>query len=178
MILPKIDAQRFVTLVSDAPLIAFQRLEYGAAVAAPGEAYYAPIDHPGGGNLDFFHVRLALASLIRMSQPALRTLRPTAQPTPIVVIDVKKISGDDPVMIEFATQVVINTIEQHGRPDLQATMDTLKLGMMIEALDLVVEHALQAKEGCELDQNPMRIRLNIMQAVQAMKSVLEMMLKP
>ena len=51
MIIAKIDDDRFLDLVRKAPLIAFQRLEFGYAVAAPGEAYYAPVSHPGGGNL-------------------------------------------------------------------------------------------------------------------------------
>ena len=51
MILAKLNPDRFVDLVRNAPLIAFQKLEYGYAVMAPGEAYYAPLDHPGGGNL-------------------------------------------------------------------------------------------------------------------------------
>ena len=44
MILAKIDEERFLDLVRKAPLIAFQRLEFGYAIAAPGEAYYSPIE--------------------------------------------------------------------------------------------------------------------------------------
>ena len=80
MILAKIDDNQFLDLVRKAPVIAFQELEFGYAVAAPGEAYYAPTSHPGGGNLDDdFLTRLGLAFVVRMSKPALRTLAPHRQ---------------------------------------------------------------------------------------------------
>jgi len=44
MIIAKIDDDRFLDLVRKAPLIAFQQLKFGYAVAAPGEAYYAPVN--------------------------------------------------------------------------------------------------------------------------------------
>ena len=82
-------------------------------------------------------------------------------------------------MVDFATQVVIQAIEEHGRPDLQAMMSELKLGAMSDALDLVVDHAGSARELCEVGgDRPALLRLHLMQASQAMKSVLEMMLKP
>jgi hypothetical protein len=198
MILPKIDAERFIKLVSEAPLIAFQRFEFGYAVAAQGEAYYAPVEHPGGGNLDsaLFISRLALAAVQRMSAPALRTLRPTAKPLVTVALTnylgklaageilsfeeaFKKASGDDQAVVDFQTQVVIQAIEEHGRPDLQATMGALKADMMSDALDLVIQHAESARELCEVGHEPQtKVRLHLMQSVQAMKTALEMLLKP
>jgi hypothetical protein len=180
MIHPKIDVDGFVRLVREAPLIAFQRVQFGYAVAAPGEAYYAPINHPGGGNLGEEFINLLGKCFIwRMSAPALRTLRPTAKPTPTVAIDIDKISGDDQAVIDFQTSVVIQAIEEYGRPDLQATMSELKLGMMSEALDLVINHAESARELCDVSTPPApQIRMHLMQSVQAMKTALEMMLKP
>ena len=91
----------------------------------------------------------------------------------------KKASGDDPAVVDFQTQVVIQAIEEHGRPDLQAAMSELKLGAMSDALDLVVDHAGSARDLCDAGgDRPALIRLHLMQASQAMKSVLEMLLKP
>ena len=205
MFLPRIDANGFIDAVTNAPLIAFQPVKYGWAVAAPQNfAFYAPMSHPGGGNLDnrddvlggsFTH-RLAGAFLLRAERPALRTLRPTAKPLTTVALQnylsmiaageilsfddaFKKASGDDPAVIEFQTQVVIQAIEEHGRPDLQAVMSDLKLGAMSDALDLVINHAESARELCEVGPpKPELLRLHLMQSVQAMKSALEMMLKP
>ena len=201
MILPKVDGDRFVAVVSREALIAFQKFEYGYAVAAPGEAYYAPVTHPSGGNLDnsrnslggAFVERLGYAFLHRAGMPALRTLRPTAKPTPTNMLtaalasyggpdpmaNFDKFPGDNPIIVDFATQVVIQAIEEHGRSDLQATMGTLKRDMTAEAIDLVIEHAEAARELCDReDPQLMLIRLHMMQSVQAMKSVLEMMLRP
>jgi hypothetical protein len=197
MILPKIDANRFIKLVSDAPLIAFQRFEYGAAVAAPGEAYYAPMDHPGGGNLSdnsAFGARLALASLIRMGMPALRTLRPTAQPRPQLSLleyintfggggmqnfeeAFKHVVGDHPAVIEFQTQVVITAIEQHARPDLQAAMSGLKREAMVEACERIREEADLALSAIEQEKGP-AVTLYLMQCTAALKFALELLLKP
>jgi hypothetical protein len=197
MILPKIDGGRFLVLVAFEPLIAFQRLEYGWAVAAQDEAYYAPATHPGGGNLDGdFVTHLGHSFLTRMGKPALRTLRPTAKPLVTVALTnylgklaageilsfdeaFKKASGDDQAVVDFQTQVVIQAIEEHGRPDLQATMGALKADMMSDALDLVIQHAESARELCEVGHEPQtKVRLHLMQSVQAMKTALEMLLKP
>jgi hypothetical protein len=196
MILPaKIDFERFLILVAFEPLIAFQRLEFGWAVANPSEAYYAPATHPGGGNLtNDFVEHLGRSFLTRMGKPALRTLRPTAKPimTTALIRHIEasfghvdpqagfaKVAGDHPAMIEFATQVVIQAMDEHGRPDLQAAMSTLKLELMSDALDLVIQHAESARELCEVSTPPaMQIRMHLMQSVQAMKTALEMMLKP
>ena len=56
-------------------------------------------------------------------------------------------------MVDFATQVVIQAIEEHGRPDLQATMSNLKLEAMSDALDLVIDHAEAARELCEVGED-------------------------
>ena len=162
MILPKIDENRFLDLVSKAPLIAFQKLEYGYAVAAPDEAYYAPLTHPGGGNLsDDFEPFLGGRFLGRISTPALRTLRPTAKPIP--TRDLLKYlvasfgdaveygpmfaraAGDHPAVVESECQVVILAIEEHARPDMKDAMEHLKRDQLSDALDLVIQHAESAR---------------------------------
>ena len=206
MFLPRIDVNGFIDAVANAPLIAFQALPYGYAVAASQNfAFYAPMTHPGGGNLDnsdnklcgsFTH-QLGGAFLLRAGKPALRTLRPTAKPLATVALQnylsmiaqgeilsfddaFKKASGDDPAVVDFQTQVVIQAIEEHGRPDLQAAISNIKLDALSDALDLVIQHAESAREFCEVgeDRKPALIRLHLMQSVQAMKTALEMMLKP
>ncbi len=183
MILPKIDPDRFLDLVRRAPLIAFQKLEYGYAVAAPDEAYYAPIDHPGGGNLNTtdtigvgdhlvglsFEALLGLAFVRRMSTPALRTLRPTAKPIPTNALihylqsafgagpepmsEYPKAVGDHPAVVDSECQVVILAIEEHARPDLKDAMEHLKRDQLSDALDLVIQHAESARELCEVGES-------------------------
>jgi hypothetical protein len=196
MIHAKIDEDRFLDLVSHAPLIAFQKLEYGYAMAAPGEAYYAPLKHPGGGNLpDDFEPFLGGRFLARMSRPALRTLRPTAKPIPTEALvnylrtaffagpepmsEYPKAAGDHPAVVDSECQIVILAIEESERPDLREALKPLKRDAMSDALDLVIEHAAAARELCEVgDDKPMMIRLHLMQSVQAMRTCLEMLLKP
>jgi hypothetical protein len=197
VILPKIDDERFIELVRRNTLIAFQRLEYGFAVAAPGEAYYAPMSHPGGGNLsDEFAQRLKDACLHRLSVPALRTLRPTAKPIPNEALlaylrtaffagalepmaEYPKAAGDHPAVVATECQVVIQAIEEHGRPDLKDAMRPLKREELSDALDLVIQHAESARELCEVsDEKPMLIKMYLLQSSTAMKSALEMLLQP
>lgn len=195
MIQPKIDAERFIVLVAFEPLIAFQRSEYGWAVAAPGEAYYAPATHPGGGNLDgAFVERLGHAFLTRIGKPALRTLRPTAKPLATAALtnylimlcagDIftfedafKKASGDYPAVIEFQTQVVINAIEQHGRPDLQAAIGGLKREAMQEALLRIQVQAVSALDAIDEEKGPL-VTLSLMQCATTIKFALELLLRP
>ncbi len=198
MILPAINADRFLDLVRKAPLIAFQELEFGYAVAAPGEAYYAPIYHPSGGNLmeggGTFVDALGRAFLTRMSSPALRTLRPTAKPIPTTALakhleslgpsfetmgNFPKAAGDHAAVIESETQVVILAIEEHGRPDLKDAMEHLKRDYLSDALDLVIQHAESARELCEVGESkPALIKMYLLQSSTAMKTALEMLLQP
>ena len=197
MILPKIDPDRFVELVKKAPLIAFQKLEFGYAVASPEEAFYAPTAHPGGGNLpEEFLSNLGLAFVKRMSTPALRTLRPTAKPIPTQALvnylqaaffapsvepmsSYPKAAGDHPAVIDSECQVVILAIEENERPDLKDAMDHLKREELSDALDLVIQNAESARELCEVgDNKPSLIKLYLLQSSTAMKSALEMLLRP
>ena len=196
MILAKLNPEHFVDLVRNAPLIAFQKLEYGYAVAAPGEAYYAPTSHPGGGNLDDdFLTRLGLAFVVRMSKPELRTLRPTAKPIPTLQLieflravfgespepmsNYDKASGDHRLVVESETQVVIQAIEEHGRPDLKDAMRPGKRDMLSDCLDIVIQHAESARELCEVgDDKPQLVKMYLLQSSTAMKSALEMLLQP
>ena len=196
MIIAKIDDDRFLELVHRRPLIAFQKLEYGYAVAAPGEAYYAPIDHPGGGNLPpDWRMLLEHVSLKRMSTPALRTLRPTAKPIPTQALvaylrsafgegaeltsNFDKAAGDHPAVVDSECQIVILAIEEHLRPDLKDAMDHLKRDYLSDALDLVIQHAESARELCEVGESkPALIKMYLLQSSTAMKSALEMLLRP
>ena len=202
MILAKIDEDAFLDAVRNALTIAFQRREYGYAVAAPLIAFYAPITHPGGGNLDnmeklggsFMH-QLGSAFIARMSTPALRTLRPTAKPimtvdlgryldsafgaSPDVMEHYKKAAGDHPAVVDYETQVVIQAIEEHARPDLKDAMRPGKRDMMSDCLDIVIQHAESARELCEVGEDkPQLIKMYILQASTAMKTALEMLLQP
>lgn len=197
MIIAKIDDDRFLELVRRNTLIAFQQLKYGYAVAAPGEAYYAPMSHSGGGNLlKEFDVFLGAAFIRRMSTPVLRTLRPTAQPivTPALAKYLEtafsdavdpmdmfaKAPGDHPAIIEYACQVVILAIEEHEHTEYKAALLPAKRDMMSEALDLVILHGEAARELCEVgeEDQPMLIRMHLLQSSQAMKTALEMLLRP
>ena len=196
MILAKLNPDRFVDLVRNAPLIAFQKLEYGYAVAAPGEAYYAPLDHPGGGNLPVeFLSDLGGSFLKRMSKPALRTLRPTAKPiptlqlieflravfgeTPEPMTNYDKAAGDHRLVAESECQVVIQAIEEHEWPDLKDAMRPAKREALSDALDLVIQHAESARELCEVgDDKPQLVKMYLLQSSTAMKSALEMLLQP
>ena len=196
VILPTIDDERMLEVIRTAPLIAFQRLEWGYAVATPGEAYYAPTAHPGGGNLpESFRNFLGLAFIIRMSTPALRTLRPTAKPIPTTgllnylgtafgigpepMASYNKAAGDHPAVIDSECQVVIQAIEEHGRPDLKDAMSNNKLEYLSDALDLVIQHAESARELCEVGETkPPLIKMYLLQSSTAMKSALEMLLRP
>ena len=194
MIIARIDPDRFIDLVSNAPLLAFQQLRFGWAIAVPGEAYYAPIDHPGGGNLEGFLPLLGKAAVRRLSWPALRTLRPTAKPIPTEALisalrmfgaspepmsNYDKIPGDHPAVINSECQVVILAIEEHGRPDLKDAMDHLKRDELSDALDLVIQHAESARELCEVGEDkPALIKMYLLQSSTAMKSALEVLLQP
>ena len=196
MIHAKIDDERMLEVVRTVPLIAFQRLDFGYAVAAPGEAYYAPTAHPGGGNLpESFRNLLGLAFIIRMSVPALRTLRPTAKPIPSQdLIDYlftsfgpspermshyNKAAGDHPAVVDSECQIVILAIEEFARPDLKDAMETLKRDQLSDALDLVIQHAESARELCEVGETkPALIKMYLLQSSTAMKSALEMLLRP
>jgi hypothetical protein len=197
MIHAKIDDDRFLDLVRKAPLIAFQRVEFGFAVAAPSEAYYAPICHMGGGNLpDNFPDALGAAFIKRMSTPALRTLRPTAKPIPTRALvdylrtafgdspeattNYDKAAGDHPAVVESECQIVILAIEENERPDLKDALKPLKSDVMSDALDLVIQHAESARELCEVgeEDKPELIRLHLLQSSRAMQTALEMLLRP
>jgi hypothetical protein len=196
MIHAKIDEDRFVELVRRNPLIAFQKLEFGYAVAAPGEAYYAPMDHPAGGNLPLeFGDRLGKAFIKRASVPALRTLRPTAKPIPTEALvkylrdaffagpepmrEYPKAAGDHPAVVDSECQVVIQAIEEHGRPDLAEALIPAKRDAMSEALDAVIEHSEGARELAEVgDYKPHLIQFHLLQASRALQSALSLLLKP
>ena len=195
MIIAKIDDERMLEVIRTAPLIAFQRLEYGYAVATPDEAYYAPTAHPGGGNLpESFRNLLGLAFIIRMSAPALRTLRPTAKPIPTKAFidylrtfgdspepmsNYGKLAGDNAAVVDSECQIVILAIEENERPDLKDAMETLKRDQLSDTLDLLIQHAESARELCEVGESkPALIKMYLMQATAAMKSCLEMLLKP
>ena len=195
MILAKIDEERFLDLVGKAPLIAFQRLEWGYAVATPGEAYYAPTAHPGGGNLpESFRNFLGLAFIIRVSTPALRTLRPTAKPipsaalvaylrtfgdTPEAMANYNKAAGDHAAVIDSECQVVIQAIEEYERPGLKDAMRPAKREELSDALDIVIQNAESARELCEVGEDkPRLVKMYLLQASTAMKSCLEMLLQP
>jgi hypothetical protein len=196
MIIAKIDDEAFLDLVRKAPTIAFQKLEFGYAVAAHDAAYYAPLSHPGGGNLpESFKSELASYCLQRLSDPHARTLRPTTKPIPTEALRkyladtfgampeqmsmFRKAPGDHPAVIENECQVVIQAIEEHGRPDLREAMKPGKRDLMSDALDLVIEHAEAARELCEVgDDKPAAIKMHVLQVTQALKTTLEMLLKP
>jgi hypothetical protein len=197
MIIAKIDDEGFLDIVRNARTIAFQRLEFGYAVAAPLVAFYAPISHPGGGNLnDEFAARLAETALWRISEPHLRTLRPTSKPIPTEALrkylmdaffagvaepmaDYPKARGDHPAVIESECQVVIQAIEEYGRPDLKEAMKPARRDMMSDALDLVIDHSESARELCEVgDEKPALLKMHVLQATTALKTCLEMFLKP
>lgn len=196
MILAKIDEEGFLATVRATHLIAFQRLEFGYAVAGPGQAYYAPVNHPGGGNLpENFIDDLGQAFLRRMSMPALRTLRPTAKPIPSREIlkylvasfgeaieyepMFAKAAGDHPAVVDSECQVVIQAIEEHERPDLKDAMRPAKREELSDALDIVIQNAESARELCEVGEDkPRLVRMYLLQASTAMKSALEMLLQP
>jgi hypothetical protein len=196
MIIAKIDDEAFLDLMRNARTIAFQKLEYGFAVASQLVAFYAPINHPGGGNLpDAFLIDMADACLHRLADPHARTLRPTTRPIPTEALRqylasafgamseqmslFRKAPGDHPAVIENECQVVIQAIEEHGRPDLREAMKPAKLDIMSDALDLVVAHAEAARELCEVgDDQPALLKMHVLQATTALKTTLEMFLKP
>ncbi len=195
MIIAKIDEDGFIALVMRAPVIALQETEFGYAVAAPGEAYYAPVTHPAGGNLGGeFRDRLRDACFVRLMTPELRTLRPTAKSKTThalnAYLDAIKpddpsrrtftlAPGDHPTMIDNETQVVIQAIEEYERPDLREATKPLKLEAMSDALDIVILHAEAARELAEggLDK-PAQLKMHILQCSTALKSCLEMFLRP
>ena len=196
MIHAKIDPDRFIEIVRRSLLIAFQKNEFGYAVATAGEAYYAPIDHPGGGNLlPEWRMLLENAALRRMSMPAYRTLRPTAKPIPTQALrdylfaafgpgpesmsNYDKAAGDHPAVVDSECQIVILAIEENEHPGIKDAMDHLKRDYLSDALDLVIQNAESARELCEVgDSKPALIKMYIMQSTTAMKSALEMLLRP
>jgi hypothetical protein len=204
MIIAKLDPDRFLHLVRNELLIAFQRVEFGYAIAAPCEAYYAPMGHPGGGNLNNdnnkelgggFELRLGHAFIFRMSTPALRTLRPTAKPIPTHALVhylqsafgvgpetmsmYPKAAGDHATVIESECQVVIQAIEEHQEPGLKDAMRPAKREALSDALDLVIQNAESARELCEVGEDkPQLVKMYLLQSSTAMKSALEMLLQP
>jgi hypothetical protein len=197
MIIAKIDEDRFLDLIRHSSPIAFQKLEFGYAIAAPSEAYYAPTNHPGGGNLDSnFGPFLATACLSRMSQPHLRTLRPTSKPIPtqalVTYLQVAffapsvepmsaypKAAGDHPAVVDSECQVVIQAIEEHGRPDLIDAMIPAKRDVMSDAIDAVIEHSEAVRELAEVgDYKPHSIQFHLLQASRALQTCLSLLLKP
>jgi hypothetical protein len=195
MIHPKINEDEFLNIMLNAPVVAFQRLEYGYAVAAPLVAFYAPVNHPGGGNLsDSFVPALGLSMLGRMSNLHLRTLRPMVRPTPTTALmkylisafggidpakAYAKADGSHPTVIDSECQIVIHAIEMHGRPDLEGAMDILTREALSDAVDLVLAHMEAVRELAEVgDYKPQQIKLNLQQASTAMKSAFELLLKP
>ena len=197
MILARIDERRMLELVRTAPLIAFQRRKYGYAIAAPLEAYYAPVSHPGGGNLpDSFVNMLGSAFVSRMSQPALRTLRPTAKPIPTAALvnylrtaffagtvepmsEYPKAAGDHPAVVDSECQVVIQAIEEHDRPEFKDAMSSVKRDVMSDALDDVIEYSEGARELAEVGEyNPYALQFNLLQASRALQTCLALLLKP
>ena len=180
MILPSIDPDRFLSLVRDAPVIAYQQMKHGHAIAAEGEAYYAPLSHPGGGNLmEGFLDRLGAAFVERVGTPRLRTLRPTAQPVMLPEFDVAQAAGDTRAMIENQTQIVITAIEEFNRPALKDAMAPLKLEAISEACVIVSEYVNKVID--EIDSGDVKARLmklHLVQASSAMKSALTLLLEP
>jgi hypothetical protein len=196
MILPKIDDSGFLDLVRKAPLVTFQRLEFGYAVASPGAAFYAPCSHPGGGNFDAdFLERLGLAFVLRMSDPHLRTLRPTSKPIPsaalvkyLQTLDLfspepmsayPKAAGDHPAVVDSECQVVIQAIEEHERPDLKDAMLPAKRDVMSDAIAAVIDHAESVRELIEVGEyKPYAVQFHLLQASRALQSALALLLKP
>jgi hypothetical protein len=194
MILPAINEEQFLELVRKAPTIAFQWVKYGWAVAAEGEAYYAPVSHPGGGNLTGFREKLGEAFIVRMETPVLRTLRPTAQPIPSAAFisylgsaftgdfdeDFKKVPGDQRAVVEFQTGVVIQAIEEHDRPDLKEATINAKRDLLDDVVDVIIEHAEAARELCEVGEEwqPGRFRFHLLQCSTALQTALKMLLSP
>lgn len=196
MIIAKIDENAFLDTVRNARVIAFQRLEFGYAVADPLVAFYAPVSHPGGGNIGKDFVRdLGAYCLHRMSDPSARTLRPTAKPIPTInlmhrlnsvfelgpepMANYPKAPGDWPEIVDSECQIVIQAIEQFERPDLKDAMEPAKRDAMSDALDFVIQHAEAARELTEVgDYEPQKLRLHLLQATQAMKTTLTYLLKP
>jgi hypothetical protein len=195
MIHAKIDEDRFLDLIRHSSPIAFQKLEFGYAIAAPGEAYYAPTNHPGGGNLLQFEDFLAIACLARMSQPHLRTLRPTSKPIPTEALanylraaffagpepmsEYPKAAGDHPAVVDSECQVVIQAIEEHGRPEIVDAMIPAKRDVMSDAIDTVIEHSEAVRELAEVgDYKPHAIQFHLLQASRALQTALSLLLKP
>jgi hypothetical protein len=203
MILPAIDPERFCDLVREAPLIAFQGLAYGFAIATEDEAYYAPIGHPGGGNLPSeplasrgsFIDRLGYAFIRRMTTPRLRTLRPTATPIPTEALRrylqsaftdspdfseaFKKAPGDHSTVVEYQCQVVILAIEEHARPELKDELIVAKRDMMSDAIDVIIQHVESARDLAETgDWDPFRLRFHLLQCSTALQSALKGLLTP
>jgi len=195
MIHSSINPEKFLHTLRDEPLIAFQRSEYGFAVADEEAAFYAPMSHKGGGNLETgFAEVLANAALWRMGQPRLRTLRPTAKPYPTTgLMKVLHAQGPDPMdayktlagdlqeVIDFETQMVIQAIGEFGRPDLKAAFDTLKREVMSDCLDAVITNAEAARELCEVGRDPpsvRRLKLYTTSASTALQNAMAMFLDP
>jgi len=196
MIIAKIDEDHLLNLVWNAPVIAFQELEYGYALASPGEAYYAPLTHPGGGNLpNHFTDVLARTFLRRLCRPELRTLRPTAKPIPTQALidylrtaffagpepmsEYPKAAGDHPAVVDSECQVVIQAIEEHDRPDLKGAMIPARRDVMSDAIDVVILHSEAVRELAEVgDYNPYSIQFHLLQASRALQTCLSLLLKP
>ena len=188
--------RRFLDIVRNARRIAFQKPGFGYAVASPLVAFYAPLTHPGGGNLsDEFAQRLKDACLKRISDPHARTLRPTAKPIPTASLvaylrsafgesveamsNYDKAAGDHFTVVESECQIVILAIEEDERPDLRDATWTMKRDEMSDALDIVIQNAESARELCEVGEDkPRLIKMYLLQSSMAMKSALEMLLKP
>ena len=200
MILARIDERRMLELVRTAPLIAFQRRKYGYAIAAPLEAYYAPVSHPGDGNLvqdqdESFMQALGSAFLERMEKPTARTLRPTAQPimtlglwryldtafgaTPEPMEHYAKAAGDHQEVMDYECQVVLQAISEHGRPDLKDAISHVKIDFMDECCNQAIEALSIVVRGLATQPySPLHTRLYLTQAANALKNALGMLLEP
>ena len=196
---PKISPEGFLALLRDAPLVAFQRTLYGYAIAGAEEAYYAPLSHKGGGNLpEKFGEDLVYAGFQRLTQPRLRTLRPTAKPAmtqqlqvylaQIIVGDeildfrsaYERTAGDQDAVIEFETQTVCLAMDEQARPHERTDSLEYPIADMIgECCDLVSDHAISARELTERADAPKaKVKLHLLQASMALQSALKLFLGP
>ena len=179
-----------------APLIAFQRLEFGYAVAAPGEAYYAPMSssrrRQSAGGVSLRSRKLFPQANVEAGAPH---AAPDCQADPdaALVAYLRQAYGERPSDAALSTscqatirpssnsecQVVILAIEENERPDLKDAMRPAKLEALSDTLDLVIEHAEQARELCEVgDDKPAVLKMHLMQLTTAVKTCLEMLLRP
>jgi hypothetical protein len=192
VITPKVDDRLFLSLVSEAPLIAFQKVDLGFALATPEGMFYAPLYHEGGGNLpEDFRDDLANRALMRLADPKRRTLRPSAKPIPNQhLIDwlrstygdagdpmdhFFKTPGDAMAVMEHQTQVVARAIAEHGRPDLKEVSGGLKYDLILEACAMISDDMAKIAEG---PAESLRVKLYLTHAASALRVALETTLEP